>query len=64
MILFGALLIGSCYPSRAEMTQAPAPEADRQTYDPPARTSARGPTLSIRAIAGLPSIAVALLYSL
>lgn len=64
VIMSGTLFVGSSYPSRAAMTQLPAPAADRQSDDPldPETRSRLNSVYPV--IAGLPSIAIALIHYL
>ena len=63
LIMSGTLFAGSSYPSRAAMTKVPAPAADRSedVVDPETRSRLNS---IYPVIAGLPSIAIALLHYL
>jgi hypothetical protein len=63
LVMSGALFAGSSYPSRAAMTDVPSP-ADGRSDDPvdPDTRSRLGSIYPI--LAGLPSIAIALLHYL
>ena len=64
LVMSGTLFAGNNYPSRAAMTQVPAPTADRlsdDAVDPETRSRLNS---IYPVIAGLPSIAIALLHYL
>lgn len=64
LIMSGVLFAGSSYPSRAAMTQAPAPAADPRSDDP-ADPETRSRLNSVYpVIVGLPSIVLAVLHYL
>ena len=64
LIMSGTLFAGSSYPSRAAMTQLPAPAADQRSDDPVDPESRSRLNSVYPVIAGLPSIAIAVLHYL
>jgi hypothetical protein len=64
VIMSGSMFVGGSYPSRAAMTQLPAPAADRQSDDPVDSETRSRLNSVYPLVAGLPSIAIALLHYL
>jgi hypothetical protein len=63
-IMSGTLFVGRTYPSRAAMTQLPAPAADRRSDDPVDPETRSHLNSVYPVIVALPSIAVAFLHYL
>jgi uncharacterized membrane protein len=63
-IMSGTLFVGRTYPSRAAMTQLPAPAADQQSDDPVDPETRSHLNSAYPVIVALPSIAIALRHYL
>ena len=64
LIMSGTLFVGSSYPSRAAMTQLPVPAPEQQSDDAVDAETRSRLNAVYPVLAGLPSIAVALVHYL